>query len=317
MELPADVVVLGIFVADTTYQADRLPHMGETLIGSNFHLSPGGKGSNQAVASARSLAKTHIITKLGDDNFSEMALKLWKDSGVIPEVIQENGKSTGAAFVFLSKKTGDNAIIVCPGDAVSEICSEFIETKKQIILNSKVFMTQLEQPLEAAMLGLKIAKSNNVITILNPAPAMSLPEEIFTLVDYITPNEVEAEQLSGIRVHSIESAKLAAEKFCQMGVKNSIITLGEQGAYFHNFKVSVHIPAYKAGKTKETTGAGDAFNGAFAAALARGESGLVAANVGCAAAAISVTRQGTSDSMPLLSEVELLLKHTFVKDSEQ
>ena len=308
MELPADVVVLGIFVADTTYQAHRLPHMGETLIGSSFHLSPGGKGSNQAVASARSLAKTHIITKLGDDSFSEMALNLWKNSGVISEAMKVTGKSTGAAFVFLSEKTGDNAIIVSPGDAVGEICSEFIQTKKEIIQNSKVLITQLEQPLEAAVLALKIARSSGVITILNPAPAMSLPAEIFTLCDYITPNEVEAEQLSGIRVDSIESAKLAAEKFCQMGVKNSIITLGEQGAYFHNLKISVHIPAFKAGKTKETTGAGDAFNGAFAAALARGESGLAAVKVGCAAAAISVTRQGTSDSMPLLSEVELLLK---------
>jgi ribokinase len=145
---------------------------------------------------------------------------------------------------------------------------------------------------------------------------MSLPEEIFTLCDYITPNEVEAEQLSGIRVNSIESAKLAAEKFCQMGVKNSIITLGDQGAYFHNFKVSTHVPAFDAGKTKETTGAGDAFNGAFAAALSRGESGLRAVEIGCAAAAISVTRQGTSDSMPLLSEVEVLLKQHFSKTNK-
>jgi ribokinase len=309
-ENKTDVTVLGIFVADTTYISDRMPALGETLIGNSFNLGPGGKGSNQAVASAKSGAKTRLISKLGNDTFSKMALKIWKKSNVIPEIEISNTKSTGAACVFLDASSGDNAIIVCPGVA-EDISPNFVKGKETIICNSKVLLTQLEQPIESAYTGLNIAKKNKVLTILNPAPAptVALPKELYRLCDFITPNETEAELITGIKINSEIDALSAAKKFEELGVRNVIITLGEKGAYFHNSKCSQLLPAFRAKEVLETTGAGDAFNGGLAAALSRGETYLNSAIFGCATASISVTRYGTSESMPNLNEVRDLINN--------
>tara|TARA_Y100000739_G_C20610198_1_gene468098 strand:- start:2068 stop:3042 length:975 start_codon:yes stop_codon:yes gene_type:complete len=307
-ETNTDVTVLGIFVVDTTYISDRMPALGETLIGNSFNLGPGGKGSNQAVASAKSGAKTRLITKLGNDTFCKMALNIWEKSNVIPEIEISNSKSTGAACVFLDACSGDNAIIVCPGVA-DDISPDFVKEKETIICNSKVLLTQLEQPIESAYTGLEIAKKNKVLTILNPAPAptITLPKELYKLCDFITPNETEAELITGIKVDSEASANSAAKKFEELGVKNVIITLGEKGAYFHNSQYSKLLPPFRAREVLETTGAGDAFNGGLAAALSRGETYLDSAIIGCATASISVTRYGTSESMPNLNEVRDLI----------
>ena len=304
-----DVTVLGIFVADTTYIANRMPKIGETLMGSSFNLGPGGKGSNQAVAASKSGAKTRFITKMGDDTFSRMGLDIWKSSHVIPEIEFSKTKATGAACIFLDESSGENAIIVCPG-AAEDISSDFIFQKEDIISNSKVFITQLEQPVDAAITALTLAKKHKVLTILNPAPApkIPLPEKLYQLCDFITPNETEAEHLTGIRVDSEASAKVAAKRLEAMGVKNIAITLGNKGAYFHNSVISKIIPAFKVAKVLETTGAGDAFNGSLAAALSRGETYLDSVIIGCATASISVTRYGTSEAMPSLEDVQRLIK---------
>lgn len=301
------VVILGVFVADTAYRADRPPHMGETIMGRSFALGPGGKGSNQAVAAARAGAETHFISKLGRDTFADMALDIWQDAGVRPAVTQHDDAYTGAAYIFIEEATGNNAIIICPGVAAT-ISAADVEAQSALISNASVFVTQLEQPLPAAMAGLSIAKSAGVHTILNPAPAAELPDGMLELCDFVTPNESEAEGLTGIHVASVEDAKSAANAFHDRGVGTALITLGENGVLFSDGQRVAHVPAMAAGPVVETTGAGDAFNGGFAAALARGADPLEATRFGCATAGISVTRPGTAPSMPMQAEIEALLK---------
>lgn len=304
-----DIVVLGVFVADTSYRADRAPRMGETIMGNSFALGPGGKGSNQAVAAARVGGAVHFISRLGRDPFADMALATWADAGVIPQVSQHDDGYTGAAYIFVEEATGDNAIIVCPGVA-GEISIDDIDARADLIGGAAVFMTQLEQPMAAAMRGLGLARAGGAVTILNPAPAAELPDGMLALCDYVTPNESEAEGLTGIAVRTVADATRAADALMQAGVGTAIITLGENGALFHDGTKPVHVSAFNAGPVVETTGAGDAFNGGFAAGLARGMDPLDAARFGCATAAISVTRPGTAPSMPDLDEVQALLVGT-------
>lgn len=301
------VVILGVFVADTAYRAARAPRMGETILGSDFKLGPGGKGSNQAVAAGRLGADVTFITRLGSDPFADMARATWKRAGVKTSVIETPESYTGAAYIFVEEATGDNAIIVCPG-AGSLISPDDIEANAELIRTAGVFATQLEQPIEAAQRALEIAKGAGVTTILNPAPAAKLPDRVFAICDYLTPNESEAEELTGMKVGSLDAARRAADRLLGMGVGMVIITLGENGALLHGNGQSEHIPAVQAGPVVETTGAGDAFNGGFAAALARGAGPLAAVRFACAVAGISVTRPGTAPSMPTLEEVEALLR---------
>lgn len=300
------IVILGVFVADTSYRADRAPRMGETIMGNSFALGPGGKGSNQAVAAARVGGDVHIITRLGRDPFADMALQTWVEAGVKPEITQHSDSYTGAAYIFVEEATGNNAIIICPGVA-GRISTDDIDANADLIAGAAVFMTQLEQPMPAAHHALKLARAGGAITILNPAPAADLPDGMLALCDYATPNESETEALTGIPVVTINDAKRAAQALLGLGVGTAIITLGENGVLFHDGQLTEHIPAYNAGPVVETTGAGDAFNGGFATALARGETPIDAVRFGNATAAISVTRPGTAPSMPTLDEVRALL----------
>ena len=297
------VLVLGVFVADTAYRASRMPKMGETILGNSFVLGPGGKGSNQAVAAGKLGADVTIITRLADDDFGKMAKQTWQNANVKAAIKYSTNSYTGAAFIFIDDKTGDNAIIIAPG-AASEISLNDIHDNSEIISSTDVFLTQLEQPIEVAQEGLKVAKENNKITILNPAPAVRLPKEIFSLCDFITPNETETETLTGLPVRNEKEAETAAKFLTELGVKTPIITMGEQGAFLYEYGL---IPAFNAGRVVETTGAGDAFNGGFAVALSEGKSALEAVKFGCATASISVTRAGTAPSMPTRGEVEEIL----------
>jgi ribokinase len=300
------VVILGVFVADTAYRAARQPRMGETILGNGFKLGPGGKGSNQAVAAGKLGADVTFITRLGRDPFADMALSTWRGSGVKPAVIETPDSYTGAAYIFIEEQTGNNAIIVAPG-AASLITPADIEANRALIEGAGVFVTQLEQPIDAAIRALEIAKAAGVTTILNPAPAAELPDAIFALCDYITPNETETEELTGVKVTTVDEARRASAAFLEKGVGAALITLGERGALLHDGQLSELVPALSAGPVVETTGAGDAFNGGFAVALARGMMPVEAARFACAVAGISVTRAGTAPSMPMLAEVEALL----------
>ncbi len=300
------VVILGVFVADTAYRAARAPRIGETIMGDSFALGPGGKGSNQAVAAAKAGAETHFITRLGRDPFADMALATWARAGVIPAITQHDDSYTGAAYIFVEAATGNNAIIICPGVA-GMISEADIEARADLIAGASIFVTQLEQPLPAAMRALQIARAAGVRTILNPAPAAPLPAGMLGLCDYVTPNETEAEALTGLPVTSVDEATAAAKALRAAGAGAAIITLGDKGALFHDGSRSVHVPVFNAGPVVETTGAGDAFNGGFAAALARGMDPVAAVRFGCATASISVTRPGTAPSMPSRAEIEALL----------
>jgi ribokinase len=297
------VVILGVFVADTAYRGSRMPKMGETILGNSFVLGPGGKGSNQAVAAGKLGADVTIITRLADDDFGKMAMETWENANVKGAIKYSTNSYTGAAFIFIDDKTGDNAIIIAPG-AASEISLKDIHENSEIISTADVFLTQLEQPIAAAKEGLQVAKANGKITILNPAPAAKLPKEVFGLCDFITPNETETEALTGLPVRNEKEAETAAKFLNELGVKTPIITMGEQGAFLHEHGL---IPAFDVGEVVETTGAGDAFNGGFAVALSEGKSALEAVKFGCATASISVTRQGTAPSMPARDEVEKIL----------
>ncbi|MGB1952916.1 MAG: ribokinase [Candidatus Puniceispirillum sp.] len=302
----SSIVILGIFVADTAYRAERIPRLGETILGESFNLSPGGKGSNQAVAAAKAGANAHMITRLGKDTFADMALDIWQKAGVTPAITQHDNSYTGAACIFVEAESGNNAIIVTPGVA-GQIDNSDIDRNAELIADADIFITQLEQPLGAAMHGLELARKNGVRTLLNPAPAAELPDGMLALCDYVTPNETEAEGLTGIKVTSVESATEAAKALRAAGAGAAIITLGENGALYHDAETTIHVPAMPSGKVVETTGAGDSFNGSFAAAIAEGVTAVDAVKFGCAAAGISVTRAGAADSMPSRAEIDARL----------
>jgi ribokinase len=300
------VAILGIFVADLAFRAGRQPVMGETLMGSGFKMGPGGKGSNQAVAAARAGARVSFLSRLGKDAFGDIALATWKAEGIAPRVALSAEEPTGAAYIFVSDETGENAIIVVPG-AAGGISAGDVETERAAIESAKVFVTQLEQPVEAALKGLQIARASGCVTVFNPAPAADVPSALYALCDYVIPNETEAAAITGIVVESIADAQRAGDALLAKGAGTAIITLGARGALFHAPGRSVMVDAYSAGAVVETAGAGDSFVGAFAAGLAEGMDPVAAARFGCAAAAISVTRHGTAPAMPRRAEITALM----------
>lgn len=300
------IVILGVFAADVAFRAARQPRMGETIMGDAFTLGPGGKGSNQAVAAARAGGQVHFISRLGQDTFGDMAMDLWAKTGIVPEVTRHADSYTGAAYIFLEQSSGNNAIIVCPG-AAGTITAADLEARADLIKGAGVFMTQLESPVEAARAGLRIARRAGVTTILNPAPAADLDDALLALCDWITPNESEAEALTGITVRSLEDAGRAATALMARGVGAAVITLGAQGVLLCQAGQQVHLPATAPGPVVDTTGAGDAFNGGFATALARGDDAVTAARFACAVAGISVTRPGAAAAMPDLADITTLL----------
>ncbi len=298
---------MGSYVADLAFRTEKLPTWGETGMGATFQLGPGGKGSNQAVAAARAGAHVSFISKLGRDAFGELARKTYREEGIDTTYLLDTTSPTGAAAIIIDATTGENAIIVVPG-ACFELTPQEVAAARPLIANAAIFVTQLELSLPTVEYGLKLAHSCSVPTILNPAPACQLTDTTLQLCDYLTPNETEAEFLTGIRVASLADAEQAADILLARGVRNVVITLGAQGALVKNTAIRHHVPAYEAGEIAETTGAGDAFNGGFAVALAEGKDIVQAAHFGCAAAGISVTRHGTAPSMPLRREVDILLK---------
>lgn len=300
------VAILGIFVADLAFRAGRMPAIGETIAGSGFKMGPGGKGSNQSVAAARAGASVTFISRHGADDFGAVALATWEKEGIHARVVETPDEPTGAAFIYVNDQTGENAIIVVSG-AAAGISPALVDEAAEAIRRAAVFVTQLEQPPAAARRGLEIASEAGVVTVFNPAPAEPVDDAIYPLCDYVTPNETEAALLTGLPVNDIDAARRAGDVFLDRGVGTALITLGEAGALLHTARDSVLVPAFNAGPVVETAGAGDAFNGGFAAALARGDAPREAVRFGCAVAGISVTRAGTAPSMPTLAEVEALL----------
>ncbi len=301
------IVILGVFVADAAFRCDRLPGLGETRIATGFSLGPGGKGSNQAVAAARAGGDVGFIARIGEDAFGRMGLETWAAAGVVPLVIHDPARATGAAGIFIEEAGGGNAILISPG-AAGAITLADIEARADVIARARVAVTQLEQPAAVAQRFLQIAASGGAATILNPAPAAPLPEGMLALCDYVIPNETEAEALTGITVHDLDTAAAAAGALLAQGVRRAaIVTLGAKGALVRDHDCARHVPPIRAGAVVDTTGAGDAFCGGFACALAEGQPLDAALRFGTGVAALSVTRQGTAAAMPPRAEVETLL----------
>jgi ribokinase len=299
------VTVLGSYVADLAFRIDRLPTWGETRMGQSFHLGPGGKGSNQAVAAARAGANVTFITKLGQDPFGDIARALYCKEGIDTRFLFTSPNPTGAAAILIDADKGENAIIVVPG-ACFELTPAEVDQADVAIASSSIFVAQLELPLATVEHGLKLAHAHGVPTILNPAPAIALPDAIYPLCDHLTPNETEASALTGTPVTDLSSAEQAASVLLARGVRNVILTLGAHGALIKNRTLTRHIPAVDAGPIVDTTGAGDAFNGGLATALAEGMDLIEATKFACVVAGISVTRPGTAPSMPRRVEIDAL-----------
>ena len=300
----SSICIFGVFVADLCFFGNKIPAKGETVLGNNYIVGPGGKGSNQAIAAARLNGEVNFITKVGKDSHADMAFSLYKEAGVnVDCIIQDPNLSTGVAGIMIDEK-GNNAINVFAG-AAAHLQNEDIDKNLDVIKKSKIFLTQMETPDLTTMYALKKAKENNCVTILNPAPARKVAKEDFSLLDFFTPNETEAEFYLNKKIETNEDIKNSAKEFLNRGVKNIIITLGEKGIFFANKDEKYFVDALKLkDKVVDTTGAGDAFNGAFAVALAnelKYKDALIFANK---VAGISTTRLGAASSMPFLTEVE-------------
>ena len=299
------ISILGIFVADLCFFGDEIPVPGKTVLGKKYIIGPGGKGSNQAIAASRAGGDVSFITKLGQDNYADMALKLYQEAGVNTQaVVLDSNLSTGAAGILINQQTGENAINVVPG-AAATIDRKFINDNLSIINISKIFLAQLETSIDATMYALKTAKKNGCTTILNPAPATNLPEDCFENVDFFTPNETEAGFFINQSIESEKDCQSAAKVFLDKGIKNILITLGEKGCFFKNNEEEFLIPAKKLSvPVVDTTGAGDAFNGAFTVALSKNKNYKEAIEFAGLVAGISVTREGAANSMPTIEEIE-------------
>ena len=299
------ISVFGVFVADLCFIARTIPEKGQTVLGSQHIVGPGGKGSNQAIAAAKLGGRVNFITKIGKDKNGEMALNLYDDLGIDTSfIIQDENHSTGVAGIMINEKTGDNAINIIPG-AAGTLSTNDIDSNLNSIENSEIFLTQLETPYEVTCYAMKKAKEKGVTTILNPAPAQKINDDDFKLIDFFTPNETEAEFYLNKNIKTDTDIKNAASEFLKKGIKNVIITLGEKGIYFANTKENFFLEAYKLKQAViDTTGAGDAFNGAFAVGLANDLDIKEALSFANKVAGISTTRLGAAASMPFAKELE-------------
>ncbi|GAB4571873.1 MAG: ribokinase [Anaerolineae bacterium] len=298
------ITVLGSYNTDLVTFTPRMPRPGETILGTGFKTGPGGKGSNQAVAAARAGAAVTFVGRIGTDMFGDMALNVWQEAEILTDhVIRSDDAPTGVASIIVDEN-GENMIVVASG-ANWLVSAEDVERALPAIQKSAVFLTQLETPLESVRRGLELARASGLITILNPAPAQKLAPELLTLVDILTPNQTEAEIISGIPSTNAENACKALR---DRGANTIVMTLGAEGVLLYDDNGPQHFPAFKVEQVVDTTGAGDAFNGALAVALAEGRALPDAIRFAAATGALSVTRPGATDSMPYRPEIEALLQ---------
>tara|TARA_B100000579_G_scaffold436069_1_gene460992 strand:- start:1149 stop:2048 length:900 start_codon:yes stop_codon:yes gene_type:complete len=296
----SDITVLGIFVADISFSGNKIPTIGETILGDSYNIGPGGKGCNQAIAISRLGGKVNFISKLGNDDYGKLAIdKLKKDNIDTSNIIISNKHKTGVAGIHVDRNSGKNAITVVRG-APSSLTSSEIDIN--LIKQSKIFLTQLEIPIEVTLHCLKAAKEYGLINILNPAPACKLSNDFYELIDYFTPNETEAEFYTGIKIKDETDAKKSAHKLLNLGIKKVIITLGEKGLFFSDGKEEISIRA-SSDKAIDTTGAGDAFNGALAFGLSQKKSIRTCLELANKVAGLSTTKLGAGDGMPFYKDL--------------
>lgn len=299
------ITVVGSFNTDLMARSPRMPRAGETILGGPFQMGPGGKGANQAVATARLGSPVFMVSCVGEDVFGDLALSNLSKEGVdISFVARDSTIHTGAALIVVDEQ-GENMIVVAPGANFS-LTPDMVGRATRAIREADVLLTQLEIPTESVERALRIAKDNQVTTILNPAPARVLSPAILKYVDVLTPNRSEASLLTGIEITNQSSIRKAAERLFKQGVETVVFTLGSEGALIVTSEKFQHIPGQKV-QVVDTTGAGDAFNGGLAFALSRDDDLVEAVRFANAVAALSVTKVGTAPSMPTKREVTSFL----------
>jgi ribokinase len=301
MSTPPYILVVGSSNTDMVINSPHLPAPGETIIGSTFFMNPGGKGANQAVAAARLGGHVTFICKTGTDIFGKQSTEIFENEGIDTSYLLEDaGNPSGVALITVDDK-GENTIVVASGSN-GTLSRADIEHSKNVIENASIVLMQLEIPIDTVLFVAETARSKNVKVILNPAPACEIPDNLLKNISIITPNEKEAEMLTGIQVYSIESAKDAAKALAAKGIETVIITLGPKGALVYDGNKFEHVKSVEV-KAVDTTAAGDIFNGALAVALNEGMHLSEATSFACRAAAISVTRKGAQSSAPYKKEL--------------
>jgi ribokinase len=306
----AKIIGPGSLIVDVTGFAPHLPVAGETVKGSTLRFGPGGKGSNQMTAAHRAGSEVCIISRRGDDVLGQILKKHYETEGMSEKhVVVDPAAETASALIEIDESDAQNRIIVILA-ANEQVGREAVYAAEEDFADADAVLTQFETTPEAVFAAKELAHKHGKPFILNPAPFVPVPDEIFDGVDYVTPNETEAEQFTGVKVDTVEDCRLAAKKFFEMGVKNVVITLGVRGAYFTDGEREIVVPSVKV-KAVETTGAGDAFNGGLSTAIAEGLPMETALQFATCTAAISVTRYGSSPSMPYRHEILEMMEKEF------
>ncbi|MBE3514129.1 ribokinase [Enterobacter cloacae complex sp. I2] len=305
MKTAGNLVVLGSINADHILNLETFPTPGETVTGNQYQVAFGGKGANQAVAAGRSGANIAFIACTGDDDTGERVRnQLASDNIDTAPVSIVEGESTGVALIFVNAE-GENVIGIHAG-ANAALTTERVEAQRGIIAGAEALLMQLESPVKSVLAAAKIAHENHTTVVLNPAPARVLSDELLALVDIITPNETEAEKLTGIRVENDDDAARAARALHEKGIGTVIITLGSRGVWASVNGEGRRVPGFKV-KAIDTIAAGDTFNGALVTALLEGKAMDDAIRFAHAAAAIAVTRKGAQPSVPWRKEIDEFL----------
>lgn len=300
------IIVVGSYNTDLVVRTPRMPVKGETILGGPFYSGPGGKGANQAVAAARLEAEVTMVAKLGNDHFGDLALANMEQEGIRTDYVFRTAEShTGVAFIIVDDK-GENMIVVASGTNYL-LTPEDVKRASPAIEQADVVLFQLESPLETVACAIDLAHSAGVKVLLNPAPGRVLKPETLSKVDILTPNQSEAELMTGMSVKTRSQAKSAGDILLNNGVHAVVLTLGAEGAMIVTQQDSILVPAFQV-EVVDTTGAGDAFNGALAVAIAEGYTLQDAVTFANATAALQVTKVGTAPAMPPRCDVETLLQ---------
>ena len=304
-EQKAKILVVGSFMMDLVVRTPRVPKNGETIIGTSFNRFPGGKGANQAVAAARLGGAVTMAGKVGSDDFGDEFLSVLASEGInTAYILRDSQAATGVGFITLDH-AGNNRIVVVPGANLRYSVQDLAQIES-LIKDSDILIMQLEMDMSVIEHAVELAGRYQVPVILNPAPARALNDELLRGVTYLTPNETEAEILTGVKVTSIDRAKEAAEALLEKGVKTVVLTLAEKGALVASNAGATHVSGFSV-QPVDTVAAGDAFNGAFAVAISKGKSLVEACRFANAVGAIAVTRPGAIPSLPSAAEVERFL----------
>ena len=296
------ITVVGSYATGLTMKVERLPCTGETVLGTGYRVDYGGKGSNQAVGSARLGAKVNFVARIGKDAFGEMALRLYRDEGIdVAYVKQTVGAPTGVGFIMVEAASGNNCIVIDAG-ANELLTADDISRCSAAFESTSVVLAQLEIPVVTAEAALRRGRAGGAITILNPAPVRPLPPSVLQLTDVLTPNQVEAKVLTGRSPDAVIEPEKLARELIRSGVKQVVMTLGERGALIVTPSSSTHVPAVPMCAV-DTTGAGDAFNAGLATALASGASLEAAVQFAVVTGGLAVTKEGVITSLPSCDEV--------------